>query len=68
MGGVFGGSSAPAEQQAQAVQQNNYEAPKACEQDVLKFRQCLDQNGGDLTICGWYLDNLKKCQAMSSQY
>lgn len=45
-----------------------YEAPKVCAQDVSNFKSCMDQNQGDLTICGWYLDQLKACQAAASQY
>lgn len=46
----------------------SYQAPRVCEKDVTNFRQCLDQNQGDLTICGWYLDQLKACQAAAAQY
>lgn len=78
IGGFFGGgSSAPveAQQQAPADLANNgtytsssYQAPKVCETDVSNFRRCMDQNQGDLTICGWYLDQLKACQQAASQY
>lgn len=30
----------------------------ACATDVRNFRSCMDENKGDLTICGWYLDQL----------
>ena len=30
----------------------------ACETDVRNFRQCMDENQGNLSICGWYLDQL----------
>ncbi|CAD0042357.1 unnamed protein product, partial [Aureobasidium pullulans] len=73
IGGFFGGgSSAPAEQQAQApanpadnstYTSSNYQAPRACETDVTNFRRCMDENQGSLTICGWYLDQLKACQS-----
>ncbi|KAF2109760.1 CHCH domain protein [Lophiotrema nucula] len=75
IGGFFGGgSSAPAEQQAQNTdfaQQHNTQQSQAsgpCATDVSAFRQCLDQNQGDMTICGWYLDQLKACQQAASQY
>ncbi|THZ98942.1 hypothetical protein D6C88_00709 [Aureobasidium pullulans] len=78
IGGFFGGgSSAPAEQQAQApanpadnstYTSSNYQAPRACETDVTNFRRCMDENQGSLTICGWYLDQLKACQSAASQY
>jgi len=73
LGGMFGGgsSSTPTEQvQADAnyAQSSNYQAPKVCENDVNAFRKCMDDNQGSLTICGWYLDQLKACQAAASQY
>lgn len=75
VGGWFGGgSSAPAEQQqAEAanpdtVMSQSYQAPQVCANDVNNFRKCMDDNQGSLTICGWYLDQLKSCQAAASQY
>jgi hypothetical protein len=63
-----GGSSAPAEQQqadsAVASQANNdtYQSstwgPRSCETDAKSFTQCLDQNQGNMQICGWYLEQL----------
>ncbi|MCJ1299112.1 hypothetical protein MMC08_001903 [Hypocenomyce scalaris] len=80
LGGFFGGgssSSAPAETQqadnAVASQaqdgtyQNNWGA-RSCEQDAKSFTQCLDQNQGNMQICGWYLEQLKACQSAASQY
>ncbi|CAG7921497.1 unnamed protein product [Penicillium olsonii] len=83
IGGFFGGgSSAPAEaQQAPPAQaqpmdnglyqsnasQSSYENP-ACEVDVRNFRNCMDENQGNLGICGWYLDQLKACQAAAKPY
>jgi hypothetical protein len=40
----------------------------ACANDVNQFRKCMDDNQGSLTICGWYLDQLKACQQAASQY
>ena len=75
IGGFFGGgSSAPAEAAPQAAanpdtyQNTSYQAPRACESDVSNFRKCMDENQGSLTICGWYLDQLKACQAAASPY
>ncbi|KAK1141625.1 hypothetical protein N8T08_008889 [Aspergillus melleus] len=78
-----GGSSAPAESQqaappAEAQPMDNglwqssaantsWENP-ACATDVRNFRSCMDENKGDLTICGWYLDQLKACQAAAKPY
>ncbi|KAL1851852.1 hypothetical protein Plec18170_006155 [Paecilomyces lecythidis] len=83
IGGFFsGGSSAPAEaQQAppaqaqpmdnglyqSAASTNSYENP-ACATDVQNFRKCMDDNQGNLSICGWYLDQLKACQAAARPY
>ncbi|KAK5117472.1 hypothetical protein LTR85_008857 [Meristemomyces frigidus] len=80
VGGWFGGgSSQPAAtaEPSQPVAQDSdgaytlnqaYQAPKVCETDVSNFRKCMDENQGSLTICGWYLDQLKACQATASQY
>ncbi|KAL3472641.1 hypothetical protein BJX99DRAFT_235071 [Aspergillus californicus] len=83
IGGFFGGGpSAPAEAQqappAQAQPMDNglwqssatnssWETP-ACETDVNNFRKCMDDNQGNMSICGWYLDQLKHCQAAAKQY
>jgi len=80
IGGFFGGrsSSAPAEAQqgdnAVAPQgqdgayQSNSWGARSCETDAKSFTKCLDENGGNMQICGWYLDQLKDCQAAASQY
>ncbi len=80
IGGFFGGgsSSAPTEaqpadgavaQQSQdgAYQSSSWGAP-SCETDAKSFTKCFDENGGNMQICGWYLDQLKACQAAASQY
>ena len=79
LGGFFGGgsSAAPAEAQQQQVADPNdnatymsgqYQPPRVCENDSQRFYQCMNENRGDLTICGWYMDQLKACQAAASQY
>ncbi|KAJ5114686.1 hypothetical protein NUU61_000445 [Penicillium alfredii] len=84
VGGLFsGGSSAPAEPQQAAppaesqamdnglwqssAANSSYETP-ACETDVRNFRRCMDEQQGNLSICGWYLDQLKACQAAAKPY
>ncbi|KAJ5930654.1 hypothetical protein N7454_004681 [Penicillium verhagenii] len=84
IGGFFGGgSSAPAEaQQAPAPAQSqgmdsglwqssatnqSWENP-ACEANVRDFRNCMDENNGNIGICGWYMDQLKACQAAAKPY
>jgi hypothetical protein len=66
--GFFGGgSSAPAEQAPQqdngVAAQGNQQAQqnwgaRSCETDAKSFTQCLDQNQGNMQICGWYLEQL----------
>ena len=77
LGGFFGGGSqaqAPADQplaeqdNGQYAMNQSYQPPKVCEGQVLNFKSCMDQNEGNLTICGWYLDQLKACQQAASQY
>jgi hypothetical protein len=79
VGGWFGGgSSAPAEaspqttefasahQTGESAQMQSSAGP--CANDVNTFRKCMDDNQGSLTICGWYLDQLKACQQAAGQY
>ncbi|KAI4133182.1 MAG: hypothetical protein LQ341_006188 [Variospora aurantia] len=79
IGGLFGGeSSSAAEPQAvgksMASQSSDpgYQSNKwgqgSCETDAKSFTKCLDENGGNMQICGWYLDQLKACQAAASSY
>ncbi|MCJ1367697.1 hypothetical protein MMC16_006831 [Acarospora aff. strigata] len=84
IGGFFGGgssSAAPAEAEQgnvnaaptnaygdQAAGGNSWGAARNCEVDAKQFTKCLDENGGNMQICGWYLDQLKACQAAASQY
>ncbi|CAK3776848.1 Hypothetical predicted protein [Lecanosticta acicola] len=78
IGGFFGGgSSAPAQAEAAPVDQSQYgaqaqqqvnQAPAVCANEVTGFKRCMDDNQGNLTICGWYLDQLKACQSAASQY
>ena len=67
LGGMFGGSSAPTEQQAnnavtsqanESSSQANAWGPRSCEMDAKTFTKCLDENQGNMQICGWYLDQL----------
>lgn len=62
---MFGGSSVPAEQQqadtavaSQASDSSNAWGPRSCETDAKTFTKCLDENQGNMQICGWYLDQL----------
>lgn len=42
--------------QSSATNQS-WETP-ACEANVRDFRNCMDENQGNMGICGWYLDQL----------
>lgn len=58
----------------QAADQSQYGAaqmnstPSVCGNEVQGFKRCMDENQGNLTICGWYMDQLKACQQAASQY
>ncbi|KAI1772726.1 hypothetical protein F4818DRAFT_425361 [Hypoxylon cercidicola] len=75
IGGLFGGgSSAPAEaapQQVDASSQQNVNQSQwgnNCAGATQNFTKCMDDNSGNMQICGWYLEQLKACQAAASQY
>ncbi|CCO31218.1 Mitochondrial intermembrane space cysteine motif-containing protein MIC17 OS=Saccharomyces cerevisiae (strain ATCC 204508 / S288c) GN=MIC17 PE=1 SV=1 [Rhizoctonia solani AG-1 IB] len=66
---LFGGrSEAPVEQQ-QAPPQQQY-APQnsglSCDFQAKEFTKCMEN--GDINTCGWYLDQLKACQAAARPY
>ncbi|KAI9824089.1 MAG: hypothetical protein M1832_002157 [Thelocarpon impressellum] len=81
IGGFFGGgSSTPVEEAQQAnaatsqgydgaatTNQDNWGTP-SCEVDARQFTKCLDENQGNMQICGWYLEQLKACQQAAKQY
>ncbi|KAL7916281.1 hypothetical protein GGI35DRAFT_29915 [Trichoderma velutinum] len=69
IGGFFsGGSSEPAAPvQAQAAPQQDQQYNN-CAGAAQSFTKCLDENGGNMQICNWYLEQLKACQAAASQY
>lgn len=72
IGGFFGGGSSaePAPQQpvqAQAQQQQQ-EWGNNCQAATQNFTKCMDEQGGNMQICNWYLEQLKACQAAASQY
>ena len=76
--------SAPAEQQQQPTdayartgdatpnalysQNSAAEATGPCAADIKSFTDCMNQNQGNMTICGWYLEQLKACQQAARQY
>ncbi|KAH9206613.1 hypothetical protein DL95DRAFT_396792 [Leptodontidium sp. 2 PMI_412] len=74
--GFFGGSSAPAAEQPQqnaVATQGNQAAEsswgqRSCDVDAKQFTKCMDENQGNMQICGWYLEQLKACQQAAKQY
>ncbi|KAK2074993.1 hypothetical protein P8C59_009158 [Phyllachora maydis] len=75
IGGFFGGGSAPAAPAEQQVQAAGQTAPMAnqswgnnCQGATQQFTKCMDEQGGNMQVCGWYLDQLKACQQAASQY
>jgi hypothetical protein len=74
-----GGSTAAAAEDAQSTAATNYDggaayagqgyqAQGACMTQISTFRECMDKNQSDLNICGFYLDQLKRCQEAASKY
>ncbi|KAI0894402.1 hypothetical protein F4806DRAFT_473061 [Annulohypoxylon nitens] len=73
IGGLFSGGSAPAEASPQAAQpqvnsQQQSQWGNNCQGATQSFTKCMDEQGGNMQICGWYLEQLKACQAAASQY
>ncbi|KZZ86666.1 hypothetical protein AAP_06328 [Ascosphaera apis ARSEF 7405] len=46
----------------------NEQGVSPCENDIKSFRKCMDEHEGNMSICGWYLDQLKACQAAAKPY
>ncbi|KAK4192592.1 Sas10/Utp3/C1D family-domain-containing protein [Podospora australis] len=69
---IFGGGSSAAPEPTQATQaesaQNNNSWGNNCQMATQQFTKCMDDNSGNMQICGWYLEQLKACQAAASQY
>merc|ERR1712000_196077 len=58
---MFGGSSSEA---APAP----VEEPTTCSMELKSFSKCMDEHSGDLTTCGWYLEQLKACKAAVNSF
>ncbi|CAK7221239.1 hypothetical protein SBRCBS47491_004460 [Sporothrix bragantina] len=81
-GMLFGGGSSSSSEAAAAPQQaaappQQYSAPSSAQQEnwgnncqgaTQQFTQCMDENSGNMQICGWYLEQLKACQQAASRY
>ncbi|RYP26832.1 hypothetical protein DL768_011550 [Monosporascus sp. mg162] len=72
IGGLFSGGGsgepAPASQDTQAAQQQQNQWGNNCAGATQNFTKCMDEQQGNMQICGWYLEQLKACQAAASQY
>jgi hypothetical protein len=81
IGGWFGGGQANVgaqeqadnalDQQQQSMQQPNQQGYARCELVARDLTKCLDENSGSqhqMSICSYYLDQLRACQAAASQY
>ena len=67
--GLFSGSSStPEAAAAQPASANTDSRSGACDVDAKAFTRCMDDYKGDMTACSWYLEQLKSCQQMASQY
>ncbi|CAE7072672.1 unnamed protein product [Rhizoctonia solani] len=68
---LFGGrSEAPVEQQAPPQQQQyaSQSSGISCDVQAKDFTKCLENTGGDMTACSYYLEQLKACQAAARPY
>ncbi|EXJ82374.1 hypothetical protein A1O3_06187 [Capronia epimyces CBS 606.96] len=50
------------------TQSSSSDATGPCATDIKSFTDCMNQNQGNMTICGWYLEQLKACQQAARQY
>ncbi len=59
---MFSGGAAaeqpPAQQQTAAAAQQQQTWGENCQGATQQFTQCLDEQGGNMQICGWYLEQL----------
>lgn len=70
---MFGGSAEPPAAAAAPPAQDSFSSQSSwgqanCEADVKQFTKCMDDNKGNLDICGWYLSQLKACQQAAKEY
>lgn len=75
IGGMFGGGSsdaaAPVDNGAVSSQQQNWNQQSQqdnCAGAATSFTKCMDDNGGNMQICNWYLEQLKACQQAAKPY
>lgn len=63
---MFGGSSAPAEAAAPVNTQQTFDQSNNCAGAATQFTKCMDDNGGNMQICNWYLEQLVRFPPLSS--
>ncbi|KAG9093914.1 hypothetical protein FRC07_011402 [Ceratobasidium sp. 392] len=67
---LFGGrGEAPPAEYQQPVQQQQYQPQNSglsCDFQAKEFTKCMET--GDINTCGWYLEQLKACQAAARPY
>ena len=82
IGGFFGGSTSPQSAASTTVDsaepthaENAFDEGRAtsrnCDVDAKALTRCLDENRGSdyqMSLCGFYLEQLKACQQAASQY
>ena len=39
-----------------------------CAADIKTFTTCMNENRGNMDICGWYMDQLKACKQAARLY
>ena len=66
--GLFSGGSSTPEVAAPVTNATTDSRMGACDADAKAFTRCMDDYKGDMTSCSWYLEQLKSCQQMASQY
>ena len=69
---MFGGGSsveqAPVQAAAAPQDNNSYNQTNNCAGAAQDFTKCMDEQGGNMQICNWYLEQLKACQAAAKPY
>ncbi|KAG5458568.1 MAG: hypothetical protein BJ554DRAFT_1184 [Olpidium bornovanus] len=70
--GLFGGNGSSSETAAQQQQEQAPAQPQqqwnqsadlsSCDTDARAFTSCLEKYNNDMTMCEWYLNNLRACQ------
>jgi coiled-coil-helix-coiled-coil-helix domain-containing protein 10 len=65
-GAEGGAEAAPASSSFAAQQQHQPQG--ACAQQAVKFAECVEKTGGDMTACEYYLSALQACKMNSAGF